>query len=140
MQGNAVTIPVELGAPTYKIDLLYAVLYEAKPFTDAVLLLYDNGVYKILSPGENHYGVYVTKGHVDGGTWEMTFISLPHADWYDNVALHTLTFDKPAMTFGQQAYLPSDPNIPKQHGTFQMHPNDIVDPRYISWDDLPHPR
>lgn len=44
MQGNAVTIPVELGAPTYKIDLLYAVLYEAKPFTDAVLLLYDNGV------------------------------------------------------------------------------------------------
>ncbi|WP_411381795.1 hypothetical protein [Pseudomonas sp. MPB26] len=140
MQNPPLTIPVELGAPTYKIDLLYAVLYDAKPFEDAVLLLYDNGVYKILSPGENHYGVYVIKGSIEGSRWEMTFISIPHEDWYDNVALHTLSFEKAALTFGQQAYLPSDPNIPKQHGTFQIHANTIVDPRETTWDDLPHPR
>ena len=25
---------------------------------------FDNGVYKIISPGEEHYGVYVVRGHL----------------------------------------------------------------------------
>ncbi len=35
-----------------------------KPFPDATLYYYDNGVYKIISPGEEHYGVYVVRGHL----------------------------------------------------------------------------
>ncbi len=139
MQTQAITVPVEIGAPTFNIFLKYEKLYEPKPFRDAVVLLYDNGVYKILSPGENHYGVYVIKGMFQQ-VWEMNFISLPHADWYDNVAQHTLNFNADTKLFGQRAYLPSDPDIPKQHGSFQMHPNTITDPREVNWDDIPQPR
>lgn len=140
MNKNPITIEVEFGAPTYTIYLLYQKLYDPKPFEDAALFLYSNGLYKILSPGENHYGVYVIKGEITSARWEMSFLSLPHADWGDNVARHDLNFDQERKTFGQQAYLQTDPDIPKQHGKFQMMPNTIIDPRPVNWEDIPHPK
>lgn len=134
------SIEVEFGEPTYIIYLLYAVLYEPKPFEDAVVYLFSNGVYKIISPGENHYGVYVIRGDITSTRWEITFLSIPHADWGGNVARHDLTFNQDLKAFGQQAYLQTDPNIPKQHGTFHMTPNTITDPRPLNWDNIPHPK
>ena len=33
-----------------------------KPYPDAMIYYYSNGLYKILSQGEEHYGVYVLRG------------------------------------------------------------------------------
>lgn len=140
MNNTPITIEVEFGAPTYILYLQYEVLYAPKPYEDAVVYLYDNGVYKILSPGENHYGVYVIKGAITSPQWEMSFLSFPHLDWGGNVARHDLNFDQVRRTFGQQAYIQTDPDIPKQHGKFQMTPNTLVDPRQLTWDDIPHPK
>src|SRR5262245_60791070 len=49
------TVTVQFGMPTKLQRLEYTDLYEKKPFPDAVLLYYDNGMYAILSEGENHY-------------------------------------------------------------------------------------
>lgn len=140
MNRNPITIEVEFGAPTYIIHLHYEVLYDPKPFEDAVVYLYDNGVYKIISPGENHYGVYVIKGDIPHTTWAMTFLSIPHQDWNGNVARHDLNFSQETGVFGQQAYLQTDPNIPKQHGRFQLVENKVADPRALDWSTIPHPR
>lgn len=56
------TIAVDVGKPTYIHRLHYKKMYSEKPFEEAVLYYYDNGLYKIISPGENHYGVYVVEG------------------------------------------------------------------------------
>ncbi|MBP2872619.1 hypothetical protein JBO08_13940 [Pseudomonas sp. LAP_36] len=137
---TAISIEVDIGAPTYIIYLRYEVLYDAKPFEDAVVYLYDNGVYKIISPGENHYGVYVIKGEISGERWEITFLSIPHPDWGGNVARHDLTFNRTSKVFGQQAYLQVDPDIPKQHGRFHVTSNNVIDPRPLTWDNIPHPK
>ncbi len=56
---QAPSVEVRFGKPTFMQKLFYEKMYEKKPFEDATLYYYDNGVYKIISPGEEHYGVYV---------------------------------------------------------------------------------
>jgi len=131
----APSVNVEFGEPSYIHRLSYNTLYKDKPFKDATLYYYDNGLYKIVSPGEEHYGVYVVKGAFTDQRYAISYISLPSVDWYGNVALHELTFDAGTGRFGQQAHLPSDQNIPPQDGTFLLEDNDAVDPRLITWKD-----
>jgi hypothetical protein len=128
-------IEVEFGKPTYVHRLTYNTLYKDKPFKEATLYYYDNGLYKIISPGEEHYGVYVVKGAFSDKRYAISYISLPSADWYGNVALHELAFDMDTGQFGQQAHLPSDQNIPPQDGSFILEDNTVVDPRPVVWRD-----
>ncbi len=46
------SVDVRFGKPTFTQKLFYEKMYEKKPFEDATLYYYDNGVYKIISPGE----------------------------------------------------------------------------------------
>ncbi|WP_350647516.1 hypothetical protein [Pseudomonas sp. HY13-MNA-CIBAN-0226] len=130
---TAPTIDISFGKPTHVHHLNYQKLYDAKPFREATLYYYENGLYKIISPGEEHYGVYVVKGAFTDQHYAISYISLPSDDWYGNVALHDLTFDAKTGIFGQQAHIPSDQNIPKQDGTFLLEKNHEADPRPIKW-------
>lgn len=56
------TLSVSFGTPTFKQVLHYNKMYEKKPFPDAEIYYFSNGVYKLISQGENHYGVYVLQG------------------------------------------------------------------------------
>ncbi|MFA7941472.1 hypothetical protein ACEK06_03320 [Pseudomonas brenneri] len=129
----APSIDVKFGKPTHIHHLTYQKLYDAKPFKEATLYYYDNGLYKIISPGEEHYGVYVVKGSFADQDYAISYISLPSDDWYGNVALHDLTFNAKTGIFGQQAHIPSDQDIPKQDGTFLLDKNLEADPRTIKW-------
>lgn len=108
-------------------------MYEKKPFPDATLYYYDNGVYKIISPGEEHYGVYVVRGHLTDDEYAVQYISLPSADWGGKTAHHYLKFNRKTGTFTQQATWEDDPNIAPQHGRFSQGSNTIADPRSITW-------
>lgn len=129
------SINVSFGNPTHVHRLTYKKLYAAKPFAEATLHYYDNGLYKIVSPGEEHYGVYVVKGDFTAPRYSISYISLPSSDWYGNVALHDLDFDAENGVFGQQAHLPSDQNVAPQDGTFVLEKNEVRDPRPIQWQD-----
>ncbi|WP_338521997.1 hypothetical protein NUH87_17360 [Pseudomonas batumici] len=129
----APSLNVEFGKPSYIHHLTYEVLYKDKPFKEATLYYYDNGLYKIVSPGEEHYGVYVVKGQFSDSQYAISYISLPSSDWYGNVALHDLAFDKNTGVFQQQAHLPSDQNIAPQHGSFRLERNELADPLPIRW-------
>ena len=133
------SIDVAFGKPTYIHHLNYQKLYEAKPFREATLYYYENGLYKIISPGEEHYGVYVVKGAFTDQRYAISYISLPSDDWYGNVALHDLDFDAATGIFGQQAHIPSDQNIPRQDGTFVLEQNAVADPRPLRWPDTAQP-
>lgn len=85
-------LTVSFGQPTIKQVLHYRKMYDKKPFPDAEIYYYDNGTYKIISQGENHYGVYVMQGKFDDETFTVRFISLPSADWGNKTAFHQLTF------------------------------------------------
>ncbi len=85
-------LTIRIGRPTVKQVLHYRKMYEKKPFPDAELYYYDNGVYKIISQGENHYGVYTMQGDFDDETFTVRFISLPSIDWGNKTAFHQLTF------------------------------------------------
>ena len=127
-------VTVRFGTPTKLQRLKYTDLYEKKPFPDAVLLYYDNGMYSILSEGENHYGTYVMQGGFSDPTFTVNFISLPSEDWSGTSVLHTLVFDTAAGTFTQQLTNPLDPNVPKQTGHFTTADNTIADPTQLTWD------
>lgn len=127
------TIAVEFGKPTYIHRLHYKKMYSEKPFEEAVLYYYDNGLYKIISPGENHYGVYVVEGAFTDAQYNVSYISLPSADWGGNVARHDLTFTKGSLTFKQKALAQVDQNIPLQNGTFIQETNPIENPVPITW-------
>jgi hypothetical protein len=125
---------VRFGRPTKMQRFKYTDLYEKKPFPDAVLLYYDNGMYSILSQGENHYGTYVMQGSFTDPTFTVNFISLPSEDWSGTSVLHSLVFDTAAGTFTQQLTNPLDPNVPKQTGHFTTFDNTIADPTQLTWD------
>jgi hypothetical protein len=127
------TVTVQFGRPTKLQRLEYTDLYEKKPFPDAVLLYYDNGMYAILSEGENHYGTYVMQGSFTDTTFTVNFISLPSEDWSGTSVLHTLVFDTNAGTFTQQLTNPLDPGVPKQTGHFTTADNHIADPTLLTW-------
>ncbi|OCG80238.1 hypothetical protein LMG667_23570, partial [Xanthomonas euvesicatoria] len=69
------TLSVSFGAPTFKQVLHYRKLYDKKPFPDAEIYYFSNGMYKIISQGENHYGVYVLQGTFDDQSYTIRFIS-----------------------------------------------------------------
>ncbi|AKN18877.2 hypothetical protein B586_17930 [Mycobacterium haemophilum DSM 44634] len=127
-------VTVRFGRPTKLQRLEYTQLYEKKPFPDAVLLYYDNGMYAILSEGENHYGTYVMQGNFTDPTYTVNFISLPSQDWSGISVLHTLIFDTATATFTQQLINPRDPNVPKQSGRFTTVDNSVTDPTQLTWD------
>lgn len=128
------SVEVRFGKPTVKQKLFYEKMYEKKPFPDATLYYYDNGVYKIISPGEEHYGVYVVRGHLTDDEYAVHYISLPSSDWGGKTARHYLKFNRERGTFTQQATWEDDPNIAPQYGRFTQDENSISDPRPIQWD------
>ncbi|MBB2896504.1 hypothetical protein [Pseudomonas sp. AS2.8] len=132
--GEPPSVKVTFGQPTIRQKLFYEKLYEKKPYPDATLYYYSNGVYKIISPGEEHYGVYVVHGKLTDDQYQVDFISLPSADWGGKTARHFLKFDRKAGTFTQQATWEEDPNIAPQYGRFSQDANDITDPRPIKWE------
>lgn len=116
--------------------LKYTVMYDKKPFPDAMLLYYDNGVYAILSQGENHYGTYVLDGGFDDPSYTAHYISLPSTDWNGKSVYHRLEFDTEAGAFTQQLTNPDDSNVPLQTGTFTITDNPVADPTKLTWDTV----
>ena len=110
-------------------------MYSEKPFEEAVLYYYDNGLYKIISPGENHYGVYVVEGAFTDDQYRISYISLPSPDWGGNVARHDLVFNKSSLTFEQKALAKVDQNIGLQDGRFVLDQNRVQDPQPITWEN-----
>ena len=127
------SIDVQVGKPTIQQKLFYRKMYEKKPFPDATLFYYNNGIYKIISQGEEHYGVYTAHGRLTDEHYEVHYISLPSSDWGGKTAHHYLKFDRKAGTFTQQASWEDDPDIAPQWGDFSQSENTIVDPRSITW-------
>ncbi len=135
----APSVEVQFGKPTFTQKLFYEKMYEQKPFEDAMLYYYDNGVYKIISPGEEHYGVYVVQGKLTDDTYAVNYISLPSTDWGGKTAMHALKFDRKTGKFTQQATWENDPNIAPQWGRFSQDVNTIADPRPVNWDNHTDP-
>jgi hypothetical protein len=128
-------IVTPFGQPTYIHRLRYQKMYSEKPFEEAVLFYYDNGVYKIISPGEEHYGVYINEGEFTDDRYSISYMSLPSADWGGNVARHDLTFEHKSLTFKQKALAQVDKDIPLQHGTFVLELNRVERPLLEKWQD-----
>ncbi|QIZ49445.1 hypothetical protein [Dickeya zeae] len=132
---NEQKLDVGFGAPTYKQTLHYRKLYEKKPFPDAEIFYYDNGIYKIISQGEEHYGVYVMQGNFQDQTYTIRYISLPSEDWGKKTAFHQLTFingDKEKY-FIQNAIVDTGEAIAQQNGTFTLAENNISNPITQKW-------
>ncbi|GAB3151213.1 hypothetical protein GCM10027058_16900 [Microbacterium neimengense] len=87
---SAGTISVPIGDPVQVLDLFYTRMNPDKPFPDAVLMLLDNGSYRIVSDGEDHWGSYLTDRTSAPRT--VLFVSWPSADWGGDVAQHVLDF------------------------------------------------
>ncbi|MFJ4064335.1 hypothetical protein ACIPW4_03450 [Pseudomonas sp. NPDC089996] len=126
-------IKVPVGNPTMVHHLKYEVMYSEKPFELATIYYYDNGIYKIVSPGEDHYGVYVIVGQSTDTAYKISYLSLPSEDWGANVARHDLTFDNQNGVFTQQALAHTDQNIPPQHGSFVQAENTAIDHSSVHW-------
>ncbi len=133
---NGVLI-TKFGTPTYKQTLHYRKMYEKKPFPDAKIYYYDNGVYKIISQGENHYGLYVISGSFEDQTYTVRYISLPSEDWGHKTAFHQLTFinedKKDNGVFIQNAITDTGEAIEQQNGTFAIEKNIVKNPIKKKW-------
>src|SRR5437016_8036600 len=92
---------VQFGKPTYVQRLYYRKMYDKKPFRDATLFYYDNGLFKIITPGANHYGTYVVEGRFEDMKYTIHHISLPSVDWGNTNAYHVLEFDRSTRRFKQ---------------------------------------
>lgn len=130
------SVKVPLGEVSKVFVLNYSVMNPEKPFTDAVLILFENGSYRIASPGEDHYGSYVVAK--TDPVLDISFISWPSKDWAingaSNVAMHALTFNGDE-TFTQILTEP-DGAISEQAGRWKEHkPLTGVAPN-SSWEDL----
>ncbi|MDZ7930829.1 MAG: hypothetical protein U5N21_12580 [Rhodococcus sp. (in: high G+C Gram-positive bacteria)] len=110
------SISIPLGQPVYVQALRYTALFDQKPFAEALLIYTDNGAYKIMSPGEDHYGSYVSYTDVADGPQHVIFLSWPSEDWGRNVASHTLTFNPDSAAFTQVLVLPGNPVPRSQYG------------------------
>ena len=95
----AAHISVTVGKPTFVHQLRYEVMYSEKPFELATIYYYDNGLYKIVSPGEDHYGVYLVMGKMTDASYGISYLSLPSDDRGGNVARHDLRFDSRRQVF-----------------------------------------
>ncbi|MBD1588243.1 hypothetical protein [Pseudomonas typographi] len=131
-----ISLEVVVGKPIWRQDLHYEVMYDQKPFRPATLYYYDNGLYKIVSPGEDHYGVYVIEGQFTDPVYHVSYISLPSADWGGKTALHALTFRLQGGkgTFEQRAVTDTGEHVSGQHGSVSQQPHGIADPAQIRWE------
>lgn len=111
---DSVTIP--LADAIYAQALRYTRMFDGKPFAEAILIYLRNGAYRIVSPGEDHYGSYLAISDVASGPGSVTFISWPASDWDDNVAWHSLLFGRDDRRFTQELHLPGDPDRKHQEG------------------------
>ncbi|ATS40748.2 MULTISPECIES: hypothetical protein [Xanthomonas] len=129
------TLSVSFGAPTFKQVLHYRKLYDKKPFPDAEIYYFSNGMYKIISQGENHYGVYVLQGTFDDQSYTIRFISLPSEDWGNKTAFHQLTFVRGDQqnVFIQNAIVDTGEAIAQQNGTYTLEKNTVSNPVPTSW-------
>jgi hypothetical protein len=139
---DALTFPTDdnklqtgFGEPTYRQKLHYRKMYKKKPFPTAEIYYYDNGIYKIISQGEDHYGVYVMQGSFTDQSYTIRYISLPSADWGNKTAFHQLTFvnGDTQNTFIQNAIIDTGEAIAQQNGTFSMEKNEIRNPITEKW-------
>ncbi|MGU3416473.1 hypothetical protein [Enterobacter bugandensis] len=128
-------LTISFGQPTIKQVLHYRKMYDKKPFPDAEIYYYDNGVYKIISQGENHYGVYSLLGKFDDETFTVRFISLPSSDWGNKTAFHQLTFvqGEKQNVFIQNAIVDTGEAIAQQNGTYTQEKNTVLNPVSINW-------
>lgn len=129
------TLIVIFGQPTIKQILHYRKMYDKKPFPDAEIYYYDNGVYKIISQGENHYGVYSMHGKFDDETFTVRFISLPSTDWGNKTAFHQLTFvrGEKQNVFIQNAIVDTGEAIAQQNGSYIQEKNTVINPVSTNW-------
>lgn len=129
------TLTVIFGHPTIKQILHYRKMYDKKPFPDAEIYYYDNGVYKIISQGENHYGVYSIHGKFDDETFTVRFISLPSTDWRNKTAFHQLTFvrGEKQNVFIQNAIVDTGEAIAQQNGSYIQEKNTVINPVSTNW-------
>jgi hypothetical protein len=108
-----------------------------KPFPDAKIFYYDNGVYKLISEGENHYGVYVLQGAFQDQTYTIRYISLPSPEWGNKTAFHQLTFINMGKqddgVFIQNAITETGEAIAQQNGIFTIQKNTVVNPVTEKW-------
>ena len=132
------SIAVPLGKPIFAQAFRYTAMYGPKPFPEALLIYLDNGSYKILSPGEEHYGSYVSATALGAGAppRHVSFLSWPSDDWDRNVASHTLTFNVDTGAYIQTLVLPGDP-VPHAQAGYALP---IDDPARIdmnaSWEQV----
>ncbi|MDZ7277872.1 hypothetical protein N4G40_06230 [Pantoea eucrina] len=133
-QGN---IEMQPGKLLFLHKLHYRKLYEEKPFPDAVIYYYSNGVYKILSQGENHYGLYVQQGSVKDQTYTIRYISAPSQDWGGKTAFHQLTYVNGAQAslFLQNAITDTGEQIAQQNGEFILQEGELDAVDNAQWDD-----
>lgn len=129
---------VPFGKATFMQQLYYEQMYEKKPFRDAILFYYDNGIYKILSEGEAHYGTYAVEGSFKDETFRVHYVSLPSVDWGHTSAYHTLVFYRRTGRFVQQAVLPSGKALSPQEGKFLTDVNPAPNPSVIDWQRAKH--
>lgn len=132
---DAPTIPVTVGKPTYIQSMYYQKMYDKKPFREAVIFYYDNGIYKIISPGEEHYGVYVITGAFSNPTFTIRYISFPSTDWDNKTAYHELQYNNKTHHFGQKALLQTQDKVPYEYGIFNLRPNSESNPLLLKWDN-----
>lgn len=129
------SLSVPFGKPLKAQRLYYRKLYDKKPFRDAILFYYDNGLYKMISPGEDHYGSYVIDGSFNDPKYTVHFIAFPSADWNNTSAYHVLEFDNQTQHFTQHAIVPVDGKLPQQHGDFSWAQNKQINPLDVNWEN-----
>ncbi|MFJ4225692.1 hypothetical protein [Microbacterium sp. NPDC089695] len=125
-----------LGRPVHAQALYYTEMFAEKPYPEALLIYADNGSYKILSPGEDHYGSYVADVEAGAAPTLARFISWPSPDWGSNVAHHELLFNQSSGAFSQQLTLPGAPLPLLQYGYFATIPSPEGIDLQGTWDEL----
>jgi len=129
MPPHTSTVTVTLGQPIYAQALFYTAMFSGKPFAEALLVYRQGGTYTILSPGEDHHGCWVSATAPLDPPRRVSFMSLPSADWDDDIAAHTLTFAPDTGAFTQELRLPGE-SVPRaQHGFAVAVPSpETIDP------------
>ncbi|WP_350262774.1 hypothetical protein AAF463_24470 (plasmid) [Pantoea sp. BJ2] len=128
-------LQVQVGEPTFKHTLHYRKLYEEKPFPDAVIYYYQNGIYKIISQGEDHFGLYVLQGKFSDQSYTIRYISMPSRDWGKKTAYHQLTFvdGGDRSIFIQNAITDTGEQISQQNGVYQLENNTETNAANPEW-------
>jgi len=125
------SINTSFGKPTYIQTLYYLKMYDKKPYHDAILFYYSNGMYKIISPGEEHYGTYVVKGSFKDKKYSVYYMALPSSDWGNKTAYLHLQYNNVNKTFTQQTLLFTQEKVPNEYGAFKIKDNNQANPLNI---------